>query len=77
MKSQESGSASERLALVELGLMSESLGQTNGRIGDAAKRLGYHDRFTFRRRLKAIARDHPDLLERFPGLQRILSNPTV
>jgi DNA-binding NtrC family response regulator len=57
---------SEDVARHELSLVAAALKQCNGRRGEAAKLLGYSDRFAMRRRILSALRKYPGLAAEFP-----------
>jgi DNA-binding NtrC family response regulator len=63
-------SIEKELARAELTLISEALRKTDGRVAEAARLLGYHDRFTVRRRVKTLFAQFPELADDFRALKR-------
>ncbi|MEM2367343.1 MAG: sigma-54 dependent transcriptional regulator [Candidatus Bathyarchaeia archaeon] len=59
----------EALARTELACIEEALKLTRGKKTEAWKLLGYHDRFTFYRRVRRILKRYPHLVEEFPQVK--------
>jgi len=56
----------KHLAIEELKLVRKEMKRRKGRKGEVAMSLGYPNRFTFRRRMKRIFEEFPELKEEFP-----------
>jgi DNA-binding NtrC family response regulator len=59
----------EALAKVELMYIEKARKKKAGRVADASRILGYHDRFTMRRRIDNIFARFPDLAHQFEKLK--------